>query len=171
MNLEEKPIIWRDVKFMLNNTLHGRVSNMELSISREMIELEKGLSGIANISVPTGKFEAITATVDFNSLSSADLRHFAGNDGFVSLKLMAEMSVLDSANGTKTTGMLTTRVNGWVKNIPSIPKGKTENVSVEISVAKVEIYDAQAVLLLIDIPLGIVEPKQTSGSKGLTLTF
>jgi hypothetical protein len=167
----EKSVVWRDQAVFLNNTMYiGRISQGSCEIRRKTVNVG-GLGGVGSADVPTGKFEPIKASLTFNSLSVGDIRQMTANDGYVELRMTGTVRVLDTNTGTRTVGGAATRVKGWVLNPPTpIYSDDPQPYTIEISVLFIEVTDQQGTALLIDIPNGIVEPNDNSGSYGITIT-
>ncbi|MFV0261383.1 MAG: phage major tail tube protein [Kluyvera sp.] len=168
--MAEKNVIWRNQAVMLNDTQYiGRISKGSQTLERKTSTLSS-LGGIGDIAVPNGKFNASTATLEFNNLSTADARQLSGNDGWVRLRLSGECRVTDSSTGTRTVNRATTLINGWVTNPPVNLFNNDEPYTANISVLYLQVSDESGVVLEVDWDNGTVYPDDAP-SEGFTITI
>ncbi|MFV0262039.1 MAG: phage major tail tube protein [Kluyvera sp.] len=168
--MAEKNIIWRNQAVALNNTIYvGRISKGGMTIERKTTTLSS-LGGVGDVAVPNGKFNASTATLEFNSLSTADARQLCQNDGYVKLRLTGQARVVDSASGTRVVNNAVTQIYGWVTNPPVNLFNNDEPYTANISVLFVSVSDQQGRVFEVDFENGTSYPEDTP-STGVSFTI
>ncbi len=171
MSVAQTSVVWRNKMVFIKETMYaGRVSNAEVSLTRSTIEVG-GVGAVGKMQVPTGKFEASQANVTFETLALSDVSLLVGDDGWMELRMTGEVRVLDSSTGTRIVDAAQTRIKGWCLN-PPVPGLSDENANytANISMAFLEIIGSSGTVLKVDWINNIVEPKQTPGSFGVTVT-
>ncbi|WP_367971603.1 phage major tail tube protein [Vibrio scophthalmi] len=137
----------------------GRVKSMSAEIKRKT-KLVGGLGGVGGVEVPTGKYEPITASVPFASLSAKDIRSLNENGGYVKLRFTGVVRVLDTHTGIRKEGSLTTRIHGYVTNPPSPSyDDEQQDYTANISVQFIEITDGGGQIFMVDFAKGISFPQ------------
>lgn len=170
--MAEKSVVWRDQMVFLNETQYvGRVKSAECDIQRKMVTVG-GLGGIGDLEVPNGKYEAPTATVEFQSLALADVSQLTNNDGWIKLRMTGQVRVLDSDTGTRIVDAAITRIHGYVKN-PPVPGFNDEGspYTANIAVHFIEISNSTGRVFMLDMQSGAKYPPDDPGQYGLTVTI
>lgn len=153
-------VIWRKNRAYINDADYlGLITEGACEITRATAELD-GLGQPAPINAPTGRFEPITATLNFGSIGPAQIRQMRGADGFVNLRLIGQVYAPDVNVGMLQQDEMRTRIAGWIKKIPlpATNTSHTSEVEVEIDVLHIEVEDRNGTIILIDVANGIVEP-------------
>jgi hypothetical protein len=157
-------VIWRRNRAYVNDADYlGLITEGSCEIKRATAELD-GLGQPAPINAPTGRFEAITASLKFGSIGPQQIRQLRGADGFVNLRLMGKCFSPNVQVGMQQSDEMRTRLAGWIKSLP-IPATSTEHkseVEIEIDVLHVEVEDTSGTIILIDVANGVVEPASLS---------
>ncbi|MBE8578715.1 phage major tail tube protein [Vibrio sp. OPT18] len=137
----------------------GRVKGMSVEIKRKT-KLLGGLGGVGGVEVPTGKFDPITASIPFGSLSAKDIRTLNENGGYVKLRFTGVVRMLDTHTGIRKNGSLTTRVHGYVLNPPSPTyDDEQQDYTASVSVQFIEISDSSGQIFMIDFAKGLSFPQ------------
>ncbi len=165
-------VMWRDQSVFINESQYiGRVASAEATLTRQTTTVG-GLGGVGQMQVPNGKFEASTATVNFQSVAPSDLLAMVGNDGWVELRMSGNVRILDASSGTRKLDSVQTRIKGWCLN-PPVPGMNDQGApySANISVAVLEISNNAGTIFKVDFINGIVEPSQDTASLSIGITI
>ncbi len=157
-------VSWRKNKVFLNGIDYfGSAEEGSVEIKRKLIEVDAmGLPAAAKI--PSGKFEPIVAKLKLSNISPLNLRTLLLNDGYIDLRMTGECRLLNAASGTVTEDMLITVIRGYVEEIPLPAHKSSDKSEAEISIhcLFLEVLDRMGTLLKVNIPDGIIEPKELS---------
>ncbi|CDT72017.1 phage major tail tube protein [Vibrio coralliirubri] len=170
--MAEKSVVWRDQMAFINETQYvGRVKSASSDLQRKMTTVG-GLGGLGDVEVPTGKYEAPTATVEFQSVALGDVAQLTNNDGWIKLRLTGQVRMLDSETGTKTIDAGITRIHGFVKN-PPVPGYNDEGspYTANIAVHFIEISNTSGRVFMLDMQTGAKYPPDAPGQFGITVTL
>lgn len=169
--MAEKNVVWWNQNVLLNDTQYiGRISKAGATLERKTTTVSS-LAGMGDVAVPTGKFNAATATLEFNNLATADARQLLANSGFVRLTLTGQCRVTDSSSGLRTVDNATTLLNGWVTNPPVNMFNNDEPYTANLSLLYLCVMDETGRVLEVDWDNGTFYPDDATESAGLTFTI
>jgi len=154
-------IIWKDNRAYLNDIdLFGNVVEGSCEIKRKMIEVD-GVGLPAGANVPSGRYEPVTASLNFNNIDASMIRQFTVQDGFVNLKMIGHCNSINALSGFFQEDTLTTIVRGFSDGIPlpALKASEAAEVEVNINVLFIEIRNTSGVLFMMDIANGLVYPQ------------
>lgn len=153
-------IIWRKNRIYVNDVDYvGLISEAKIELKRSLVEL-KGLGMPAPIKAPNGRFEEITATLKWDSISPREIRRIINDDGYLNMRLMGQCFLPDVTAGKVAHDQMRSRISGWTEQVP-LPSTNIDHkseVEMTIHVLLVDVSDNSGRLLLIDNANGIVEP-------------
>ncbi len=159
------------IAYVFETQYIGRIKGVTVEPQLKM-ETFSGLGGIGDVELPTGDYEALTVSVEFDNTSIGDLRLLTKNGNFTNLKLMCDIRELSASTGTRRVDAVATRLWGIVKNPPTTFHTKEKAAyTANIACYRIEIRDATGRVFELDFEKGIRYPADEPGSGGLTVTF
>ncbi|PKF50921.1 phage major tail tube protein [Enterovibrio nigricans] len=170
--MAETSVIMRNPMVFINETHYvGRVKSVACEMTKKMMSVG-GMGGVGNMEIPTGKYEPATASVEFSSIANGDVVQLNKNDGFVKLRMTAQIRMLDASSGTRIIDQAVTRIHGYVKN-PPVP-GYSDDGSpytAQIAVSFIEILNTSGRIFMVDFVNGVMYPDGSPGEYGITVSF
>jgi phage tail tube protein FII len=154
-------VTWRKCHVYYNDVdLFGNVSEGSVEVKRKFAD-HKGLGMPADAKLPTGKFEPIVAKMKLNNISPAILKNIWANDGYCNFRMVGECKVVHASLGMVDNDRLITIVRGYAENLP-VPgvKEDASDIEVTINALFLEVKNNSGSILMIDIPNGLVEPRE-----------
>ncbi|MGR6858891.1 phage major tail tube protein [Aliivibrio salmonicida] len=170
--MAETSVIMRNPMCFINETHYvGRVKSVGCEMTKKMTTVG-GLGGVGSVEVPTGKYEATTATVEFASIANGDVVQLNKNDGFVKLRMTAQVRMLDASTGTRIIDQAVTRIHGFVKN-PPVPGYNDDGspYTAQIAVLFIEILNTSGRIFMVDFVNGVTYPDGSPGEYGITVSL
>jgi len=159
-------IIWKSNRIYLNDTidLFANVTEGSCEIKRKMTEVD-GMGLPAGLNVPSGRFEPITATFNFNNIDPTMIRQFIVQDGFCRFRMIGNCMGVNTLSGVLVQDIMTTTIHGFSDGIPIPPMKASEasEVEVTVNVSFISINNRSGQLFMLDIMNGLMFPKNVLG--------
>jgi len=138
----------------------GIAEEGSVEAKRKMLDYD-GQVMPAPVKVPSGKLEPITAKLKVKLSDPLVLTELSKNRGFVEVRLKGKSSIINSTQGFVNDEDITTRIRGFVEEIPTPPHKDGEIPSKEftINVLYLEVSRNGLVILKVDVSSGEVIPQ------------
>ncbi len=158
---ENKIISFEKNKCWINGKeFFGIAEEGSVEAKRKMLDYD-GMAMPAPVKIPSGKFEAITAKLKVKLSDPLVLTELSKNRGFAEIKLKGKSTVLNSTQGFVNDEDITTRIRGFVEEIP-VPihkDGELPSKEFTINVLFLEVSHNGSVILKVDVSSGEVIPQ------------
>lgn len=170
--MAETSVIMRNPMVFINETHYvGRVKSVACEMTKKMMSVG-GMGGVA-----IWRSQRANTSLRRHRLSSLRLpmvMWFSSikNDGFVKLRMTAQIRMLDASSGTRIIDQAVTRIHGYVKN-PPVP-GYSDDGSpytAQIAVSFIEILNTSGRIFMVDFVNGVMYPDGSPGEYGITVSF
>lgn len=143
-----------------NKDFFGTTDEGSVEVKRKMLDYD-GMAMPAAVKIPSGKLEAITTKLKVKLSDPEILSQLSKQRGFIELKLQGKAAVFNSTRGFVKDEDLTTRVRGFVEEVPTPLHKDNEIPSKELTISTIylEVSKGGSVILKVDITSGEVVPK------------
>jgi len=158
---ENRIISFEKNKCWINgNEFFGTAEEGSVEAKRKMLDYD-GMAMPAPVKIPSGKLEAMTAKLKVKLSDPLVLTELSKNRGFVEIRLKGKAAVMNSTQGFVNDEDITTRIRGFVEEIPAPTHKDGEIPSKEftINALYLEVSRNGSVILKVDVSSGEVVPK------------